>query len=78
MVSAQIKENFILIDEKNSLEIRVKYNAKKDSIVYLINNDTNFFKNELNKQIAKLQNNENKITKLDIKSQELINIIAKD
>ena len=78
VVSAQIKENFILIDEKNSLEIRVKYNAKKDSIVYLINNDTNFFKNELNKQIAKLQNNENKITKLDIKSQELINTIAND
>ena len=78
VISGQIKQNFILIDEKNSLEIRVKYNRKNNSIVYSINDDKNFFQNELNKQIAKTQNNENKITNFDIKSQELIDTIAND
>ena len=49
-VSAQIKENFILIDNKHSIEIRVKYNPENNKIVYLINNDKNFFKNEENKK----------------------------
>ena len=40
-VSAQIKENFILIDNKHSIEIRVKYNPENNKIVYLINNDKN-------------------------------------
>ena len=75
-VSGQIKNNFILKDEKNSLEIRVKYNSKNNKIIYIINNDINYFQSEENKQIAKLNNNEDKITHLNIKSKELIDTIA--
>lgn len=75
-VSGQIKNNFILTDEKNSLEIRVKYNSKNNKIIYIINNDINYFQSEENKQIAKLNNNEDKITHLNIKSKELIDTIA--
>ena len=75
-VSGQIKNNFILTDEKNSLEIRVKYNSKNNKIIYIINNDINYFQSEENKQIAKLNNNEDKITHLNIESKELIDTIA--
>lgn len=75
-VSGQIKNNFILTDEKNSLEIRVKYNSKNNKIIYILNNDINYFQSEENKQIAKLNNNEDKITHLNIKSKELIDTIA--
>lgn len=74
-VSAQIKENFILIDNKHSIEIRVKYNPENNKIVYLINNDKNFFKNEENKKISELQKEKEKITNINIKAKELQNTI---
>ena len=77
-VSAQIKENFILIDNKNSIEIRVKYNSENNKINYLINNDQNYFQNEENKQIDKTNNEENKSTNLNIKSKELSDTIENE
>jgi len=70
-ISAQIKENFILIDKKNSIEIRVKYNSKNNKINYLINNEKDYFQNEENKEAIKTENIEKENTKLDIKSPEL-------
>ena len=70
-VSAQIKENFILIDNKHSIEIRVKYNPENNKIVYLINNDKNFFKNEENKKISEINQEKEKTTSIEIKAKEL-------
>lgn len=70
-VSAQIKENFILIDNKHSIEIRVKYNPENNKIVYLINNDKNFFKNEENKKISEINQEKEKTTNIEIKAKEL-------
>lgn len=76
-IAAQIKENFILIDNKHSIEIRVKYNQENNKISYLINNDNNFFQNEANKQIAKLQK-EKPTTTINIISTELQHTIENE
>lgn len=76
-IAAQIKENFILIDNKHSIEIRVKYNPENNKISYLINNDNNFFQNEANKQIAKLQK-EKPTTTINIISTELQHTIENE
>ena len=76
-IAAQIKENFILIDNKHSIEIRVKYNPENNKISYLINNDNNFFQNEANKQIAKLQK-EKTTTTINIISTELQHTIENE
>lgn len=76
-IAAQIKDNFILIDNKHSIEIRVKYNPENNKISYLINNDNNFFQNEANKQIAKLQK-EKPTTTINIISTELQHTIENE
>jgi len=76
-IAAQIKENFILIDNKHSIEIRVKYKPENNKISYLINNDNNFFLNEANKQIAKLQK-EKPTTTINIISTELQHTIENE
>ena len=76
-IAAQIKENFILIDNKHSIEIRVKYKPENNKISYLINNDNNFFQNEANKQIAKLQK-EKPTTTINIISTELQHTIENE
>ena len=76
-IAAQIKDNFILIDNKHSIEIRVKYNPENNKVSYLINNDNNFFQNEANKQIAKLQK-EKPTTTINIISTELQHTIENE
>ena len=76
-IAAQIKDNFILIDNKHSIEIRVKYKPENNKISYLINNDNNFFQNEANKQIAKLQK-EKPTTTINIISTELQHTIENE
>lgn len=71
-IAGEELKNFIVIDEENDLKIKVVFNEDKNKINYLINDDANYFQDQLNKLALDNRKEEVSAINLNIKSNELL------